>query len=140
MAPSVNEIGLTPANMATRLEQTGLSTKMVNNSEFLVTVRKETLKADIDVSLSKGGSHIWLVVKVKGDLPTYDQILAERLARILESNDEIGPCHFSIDRRTRVLKLNLAVANRPMSPETLRAEIEAFMDKVVATETVWGDR
>jgi hypothetical protein len=140
IAPVGLETGLTPANMATRLEQTGLPTKLVTNSEFLVTVRKESLTAQIDVSLSKGGSHVWMVLTVKGDLPSYDQISGERLARLLETNDEIGPCHFSIDRRTRALKLNLAMPNRPMSPEALRTEIEAFMEKVVATQNIWGDR
>ncbi|MBY0232648.1 MAG: hypothetical protein K2W96_25490 [Gemmataceae bacterium] len=86
------------------------------------------------VSLSGGGSHVWLAAPLKDipdGLPSGDP-----LKKILAASNDVGPCHFVLkgDR----LYLSLALANRDLKPAMLRAGLDDTAGTVKSTVGVWN--
>jgi hypothetical protein len=134
---------LTNENLVTCLTEMGLTPKVRrdgNNVICDVVLRQGTWSAPVHVSLSPNGGYVWLVMVVKPDLPEYESIPGPTLARLLEVNDQIGPMHFAIPKGTAKLTLNYALPNRGLTPDELRAGLEAFVAKAIATEPFWGGK
>jgi hypothetical protein len=135
---------LTNENLVTCLTEMGLTPKPRrdggNNVICEVVLRQGTWSAPVQVSVSPNGGYVWLVMVVKPDLPEYESIPGPTLARLLEVNDQIGPMHFAIPKGTAKLTLNYAIPNRSLTPDELRAGLEAFVAKAIATEPLWGGK
>jgi hypothetical protein len=135
---------LTNENLAACLTEMGLAPKPRrdggNNVICEVMIRQGTWSAPVQVSLSPNGGCVWLVMVVKPNLPEYESIPGPTLARLLEVNDQIGPMHFAIPKGTAKLTLNFALPNRGLTPDELRAGLEAFVAKAIATEPFWGGK
>jgi hypothetical protein len=135
---------LTNENLATCLTELGFTPKVFRGGPGNVTcevvLRQGTWSAPVQVSLSPNGGYVWLVMVVKPDLPEYESIPGPTLARILEVNDQIGPMHFAIPKGTAKLTLNYPLPNRGLTSDELRAGLEAFVAKAIATEPFWGGK
>ncbi|MDB5349058.1 MAG: hypothetical protein JWN86_305 [Planctomycetota bacterium] len=143
-SPVPTAVNLTPENLPSFLTSLGLNPKVEqvgrNGVVCEVTVVHGTWKAPVHVTISPSGNYLWLVLVLKSDLPEYDQIPGRTLALLLEANDEIGPMHFAIRKGTGKLTFNFGLPSRNVSPQAFRADLEAFVGKAIASESLWNGK
>ena len=103
--------------------------------EYKIQVKSGAWQHDIRVSLSANGDGMW----IRSPLGPMDPQTAPAgaLAVMLAENAHADPAFFSFDRAQRKLWLNRFVVNDGVTPETLRAHIEALVRAVQKTQPYW---
>jgi hypothetical protein len=100
--------------------------------DVAVTVRGRVF--NLEVQVSPDGHTVWVIAPLR-IVPDPPKLPAHRLLRLLEENDRIGPASFAyVNRRVH---LNLPMANRGLTPEGFRRDVEALCDTIVRTEPLW---
>jgi hypothetical protein len=65
---------------------------------------------------------------------------ADRLLRVLQENDDIGPAYFCYSKSLKCFYLYRPMENRDISPPVLRAAIDKFDSVLRRTEPLWNPK
>ena len=111
--------------------------KTPKGSIYSLTIQRGTWTYYVDVSLSPSKTKLWLSGWLSA-LPRDEKVPAERLLALLEGSWTHGPAHFRYHRGFRQLNIGLCLDNRDITPETLRTQLESFMDTMKKSEELWN--
>lgn len=130
---------LTHEGLKKRLEDMGFDFKETKSTSgttmYLVTVDRNDYRYVFYVSLSSDLKRLWVSAALRA-LPEPGKVRADVLEKILAKNYELGPTYFSV-KSNRTLYLELPLANRGLTPRTLRNELDEFMAAIRSTQPLW---
>jgi len=95
------------------------------------------MKYDVNVNIAPNGSKLWASVAL-ADLTPEQGAQSDKLLKLLEVNQKIGPAHFYYYVPHKMIYLARPMDNRAVTAKLLREHLEAVMDAVVANETTWN--
>jgi hypothetical protein len=128
------------AGLKTLLDTLGYQPREVPNEsgvEYEITLRPRDGRAvTTRVTLSRDGTLVWLVAWLK-KVPPGRTISGNAILGMLVENDAIGPTHFSYNEGRRWFFLNKPIANRDLTADRLRSEIDGLGATVSRTEALW---
>lgn len=133
---------LTPEGVGELLTNLGYDVKQATptpenpNPVATIDVERTNFTFHLDNSLSPSKAWLWLVLPLE-KAPDPDNLEADRLRKMLEKNEELGPTHFSYSPVSKIFYLNKALPNRDISPRLLRTEIENLITNAEKTSDIW---
>jgi hypothetical protein len=119
-------------------EPTSSKSSSGKRTYYRLILKEDTFTFVFDLSLEVDRSR----VAFSAPLPVVkdrDQVPAERLWKLLESNDDIAPAGFSFDKDRKRIYLNMAIDNRGITSAVLRKEITQFTRIIERTCPQWKD-
>lgn len=90
------------------------------------------------ISLSSDGSQLWLTAGLQS-IPDTANPRGDIMLRLLAENERDN-IFFSANARSGMLRLNMAIANRDITPASLRQNLEAFKRRIGQTEDLWNPK
>ena len=116
------------------LTNLGYEVKEPGKTTFEIPMVAAGLNIPTRAFISKSKTKIWLSVALQTK-EQVDKLSGEDFRKILESNVDIGPCHFMIEGGW--LKMKMAIDNRGVTPAVLRSELDYLAARVGDSKAVW---
>lgn len=121
----IKNLGYTP-----RLE------KFNGSNLYWVDVDRQGIRFSISFQISPNKEKIWAIVSVS-DLPNIKTASADRLAKLLELNDTIGPCYFRYSAANKRLYMTRTMDTRGVTAALFLDNLERLVDRLVETKSAW---
>ena len=138
--PAGTPVPLTDDSLLAMLKNMGYAPRIEKTPKgniYSLTIQRGTWTYYVDVSLSPSKTKLWLSGWLSA-LPRDEKVPAERLLALLEGSWTHGPAHFRYHRGFRQLNIGLCLDNREITPETLRTQLESFLDTMKKSEELWN--
>jgi hypothetical protein len=132
-----------PRNGALTVEQLGDDLEVygkntINNNGnvvYSIDVQKGKWNINLLISLSPNGRVIWITNDMMTLPADPNSVATPALVNLLKKNNDIGPMFFSIAGRK--LRLSYPVANHDLTPDLLKAYVDAVLTTVVESASLW---
>jgi hypothetical protein len=130
---------LSDATLKAMLENMGYTPTTVKTTGggelFRIKAERQGVTYTVSVGLSSDREKLWFTVFLNGNLPKDGKIAAPLLLKLLQLNDEIGPCHFFI--KPAGLYMGLPIDNIDVTPVTVRANLDIILGDCTQTRANW---
>ncbi|MCE9529544.1 MAG: hypothetical protein K8T89_00155 [Planctomycetes bacterium] len=101
-------------------------------------IQKSADGLDFSLAFSLGGTQEKIFTHVTLANFTDKQLAkSDRMVKLLNLNDMIGPCYFLINPKTKQLYLTRVCENRGMTPRILKDHIGSIVDRAAETKEHW---
>jgi hypothetical protein len=100
-----------------------------------VTIQRDGWTFHVTVKLHPEQNKVWLIARL-ADLPALNQVPAERLARLLEENDNMAS-YFVLTKDGKTLYFKRYFDNRDLSPVKVREQMDVFLSQIKETQGLW---
>lgn len=102
---------------------------------YWVEVDRQGVRYTISFQVSPNNEKIWAIVSVSDiNIKTAS---ADRLARLLELNDTIGPCYFRYNAANKRLYMCRPLDNRGVTAAVFLDNLDRLVDRLVETKSDW---
>jgi hypothetical protein len=124
---------LTDESLGAMLENMGFEAKpekLEKTTVYHLKIEQHTWVYYINVALSTDKEQQWITTNV-ADVPADEKVPAEKLLRLLEENNDIGPSAVYYDKKIKRIAMGLALTNRGgLTPAVFRTHLTQFMADV----------
>lgn len=134
---------LVTADLPALLQGLGYETEKVGDTAYRFTVTRGKWSFKINISISANQKKVWMSSYL-AEIPDIDKVPAGPLAKLMQSNADIGPASFyltddasSTAKQQKWLKIGYALDNHAITPAFFREEMEWFCDRMVETADLW---
>lgn len=135
-APEAAPGALTDESLQQALTDLGYTPKKLSKGFLLSFKREGSWTINLQLVLSPDLSNLGL----NANLGLVDEatVTTAQWIALMGANGDIDPSSFYYDQDKKKLYLHRSLDNRAVSPEFLRAQIEAFSANVTKTEKLWA--
>ena len=110
--------------------------KVGTSNLYWVKISRDGVEYSVSFQISPNKEKLWIIVPL-ADIADVDHAAPAKLAKLLELNDQIGPCYFRFNRQYKRLYLARAMDNRAVTPALFRDNLERTVDRLVETRAAW---
>jgi len=134
--PALAQSGQTLTNdsLKTMLDGLGYEPKALSKG-YLLAIKQDTWTLNMQLVLSSDGTKLGMNANL--GMVDLDAASASTWLNLLESNGDIDPSAFYVDRDQKKLYLHRSLDNRDVTAAFLRGQIEAFGNNIRNTEAIW---
>jgi hypothetical protein len=134
--PALAQTGQTLTNdsLKAMLDNMGYEPKALSKG-YLLAIKQDTWTFNMQLVLSADGTKLGMNANL--GLVDVDNVAAKDWLNLLESNGDIDPSAFYVDRDQKKLYLHRVLDNHEITPAFLRSQIESFTANIKNTEGLW---
>src|SRR5262245_109936 len=97
-----------------------------------ITVVRDGISYFVSFQISPNKEKIWAIVAL-ADIADIDKVAGDRLAKLVELQDQIGPCYFRYNRANKRLYMARPMDNRAVTPELFLDNLNRLVDRLAET-------
>ena len=113
--------------------------KTKGNTLHFIKISRKNLIYEVNVNISPSKSKLWTSVGL-ADIKPEHAAQSEKLLKLLELNQKIGPSHFYYYAPHKMVYITRPMDNRAITAKLLREHIDELMEQIVANEEHWDSR
>jgi hypothetical protein len=141
-ANKAQSAAMTDAQLKEMLELLGYDVqedKSSSNPTYTIKVVRKNLTYTLTVSLSGSKTKLW-ASSALAELKTEHASQPDKLLKLLELNQKIGPSHFYYYDKFKMIYIAKPMDNRGVTAKLLREHIDELMEQIIANEPFWDVR
>jgi hypothetical protein len=130
---------LTDAKLKEMLETLGYEVREEKTKDgllFWIDVTVDGLKYNVSLQISPNKEKIWGIIPL-ADPKAEHLKMAERWVKLMQLNDEIGPCYFRYNENYKRIYMARPLDNRGVTAKILRDHLERHTDRCAETKAHW---